>query len=283
MRPRAGLFLAGVALLTIDMLSFGPFVSDYTRYLPAETNGKRLFWAIYAGNVIATIGSCAVGAYLAALLPTIAGGRSARSARISGKWALVIMALSLINACTFNAYTGAFQVLPFANMWTRLKSTSVTAARRAVRHRHGRRRRGRVLRLQVLRHQPVQLPRRPAGDLHPVVGGQPDRLLRGPARSSTTWRRSSWPTAGTAGSSGAGLVGLRDRPGRRMAVRRRSRTTPARWSTPWAARTSPGWSAGSSAAVYLGWSVLSREPGRVLVRRTATVFAKAERSGVPAV
>jgi purine-cytosine permease-like protein len=53
-RPSAGLFLAGVALLVIDMLSFGPFVSDYTRYLPAETSGRRLFWAIYAGNVAAT-------------------------------------------------------------------------------------------------------------------------------------------------------------------------------------------------------------------------------------
>ena len=50
-RPSAGLFLAGVALLVIDMLSFGPFVSDYTRYLPAATNGRRLFWAIYTGNV----------------------------------------------------------------------------------------------------------------------------------------------------------------------------------------------------------------------------------------
>src|SRR5215467_6373752 len=38
-RPSAGLFLAGAALLVIDMLSFGPFVSDYTRYLPAGTNG----------------------------------------------------------------------------------------------------------------------------------------------------------------------------------------------------------------------------------------------------
>ncbi|HET9899313.1 MAG TPA: cytosine permease [Streptosporangiaceae bacterium] len=124
--PSVGLFVFGVALLTIDMLSFGPFVSDYTRYLPAETNGKRLFWAIYGGNVIATIGSCAIGAYLTALLPKLSGGPVAAVAKISGKWALVIMALSLINACTFNAYTGAFQVLSFANMWTRLRSSSVT-------------------------------------------------------------------------------------------------------------------------------------------------------------
>jgi NCS1 family nucleobase:cation symporter-1 len=122
--PPAGLFLAGVALLTIDMLSFGPFVSDYTRYLPAETNGKKLFWAIYGGNIIATIGSCAVGAYLAALLPTL--GLVDAIGKISGKWALIIMAASLINAGTFNAYTGAFQVLSFANMWTRLKSMSIS-------------------------------------------------------------------------------------------------------------------------------------------------------------
>lgn len=122
--PTIGLFLAGVALLVIDMLSFGPFVSDYTRYLPADTNGKRLFWGIYAGNVIATVGSCAVGAYLAALLPSL--GPVAAVGRVSGKWALIVMAASLINACTFNAYTGAFQILSFANMWTRLKSMSIT-------------------------------------------------------------------------------------------------------------------------------------------------------------
>jgi nucleobase:cation symporter-1, NCS1 family len=121
-RPTAGLFLAGVALLVIDMLSFGPFVSDYTRYLPARTDGRRLFWAIYAGNVLATFVSCAIGAYLAALLPAL--GPVAAIGRVSGPWALVVMAFSLINAGTFNAYTGAFQVLAFANMWRRFRSAS---------------------------------------------------------------------------------------------------------------------------------------------------------------
>jgi nucleobase:cation symporter-1, NCS1 family len=122
-RPTTGLFLAGVALLVIDLLSFGPFVSDYTRYLPAQTNGRRLFWAIYAGNVLATFASCAVGAYLAALLPSL--GPVAAIGTVSGKWALIIMALSLMNANTFNAYTGAFQVLAFTGMWRRFRSESV--------------------------------------------------------------------------------------------------------------------------------------------------------------
>jgi NCS1 family nucleobase:cation symporter-1 len=122
--PHAGLFLAGVALLVIDMLSFGPFVSDYTRYLPARTSGTRLFWAIYAGNVTATFISCAIGAYLAALLPSL--DPVTAIGRVSGKWALAVMALSLVNANTFNAYTGSFQVISFASMWRRFRTESVT-------------------------------------------------------------------------------------------------------------------------------------------------------------
>jgi NCS1 family nucleobase:cation symporter-1 len=124
--PTAGLFLAGAALLVIDMLSWAPFVSDYTRYLPVNTSGRRLFWAIYLGNVISTIAACSVGAYLAALIPSVAtDGPVPAIAKISGKWALVVMALSLINSDTLNAYTGAFQVLAFGNMWRRFKSVSV--------------------------------------------------------------------------------------------------------------------------------------------------------------
>jgi NCS1 family nucleobase:cation symporter-1 len=120
--PTPGLFLAGVALLVIDLLSFGPFVSDYTRYLPEDTNPRRLFWAIYAGNVLAAFGACAVGAYLTALLPTLSP--VAAIGKISGSWALIIMALSLIGSDTFNGYTGAFQVLAFGNMWRQFKSAS---------------------------------------------------------------------------------------------------------------------------------------------------------------
>jgi nucleobase:cation symporter-1, NCS1 family len=109
-RPTLGLFLAGVALLVIDMLSFGPFVSDYTRYLPANTSGRRLFWAIYAGSVLATFFSCAIGAYLAALLPSL--GPVAAIGAVSGKWALIIMALSLMNANTFNATPGRSRSWP---------------------------------------------------------------------------------------------------------------------------------------------------------------------------
>ena len=122
-RPPAGLFLAGVALLVIDMLSFGPFVSDYSRYLPAATSGRRLFWAIYSGNVVATFVSCAIGAYLAALLPAL--GPVAAIGHVSGKWALIVMMASLVDANTFNAYTASFQILAFTAMWRRYAAESL--------------------------------------------------------------------------------------------------------------------------------------------------------------
>jgi NCS1 family nucleobase:cation symporter-1 len=124
-RPPAGLFAAGVALLVIDMLSFGPFVSDYSRYLPSRTNGRRLFWAIWSGNVLATIISCSLGAYLAALLPALAP--VAAIGKVSGTWALPVMALSLLDANAFNAYTGSFQILALAGMRWELKPASRAA------------------------------------------------------------------------------------------------------------------------------------------------------------
>jgi NCS1 family nucleobase:cation symporter-1 len=122
--PPVGLFCAGVALLVIDMLSFGPFVSDYSRYLPENTNGKVLFWAIYAGNVLATIMACAIGAFLAALLPRLT--LFAAVDKVNGAWALIVLSLSLVGANTFNAYTGAFQVLSIGTMWRRFKTESIT-------------------------------------------------------------------------------------------------------------------------------------------------------------
>ena len=83
--PTAGLFLAGAALLVIDMLSWAPFVSDYTRYLPVNTSGRRLFWAIYAGNIVSTIVACTIGAYLAALLPSLGRWRPSARSPVSGR------------------------------------------------------------------------------------------------------------------------------------------------------------------------------------------------------
>ena len=117
--PPAGLFIAGVALLVIDLLSYGPFVSDYSRYLPRNSSARQLFTATWAGNVVATAACCVLGAYITALLP----GMSTIGAigKISGPAVLVIMALSLVNPV--NSYTGSFQILALAQTFRRWRNT----------------------------------------------------------------------------------------------------------------------------------------------------------------
>jgi len=90
--PPAGLFIAGVALLVIDMLSFGPFVSDYSRYIRPDARTGTVFTAIWTGNVISTVASAGAGAYLAALLP--AEGSVAAIGKVCGSWALVLTGAS---------------------------------------------------------------------------------------------------------------------------------------------------------------------------------------------
>ena len=112
--PPAGLFIARVALLVIDMLSFGPFVSDYTRYVSPDVRAGRIIGAIWWGNVLSTVLSCAVGAYLAALLPK--DDPITAIGVVCGGWALVVMGLSLVGGAPFNSYTGSFQILALRNL-----------------------------------------------------------------------------------------------------------------------------------------------------------------------
>ena len=54
----SGLFVAGCALFVIDMLSFGPFVSDYSRYLPDRYGAPRLIGAVYGGATLGSVDGC---------------------------------------------------------------------------------------------------------------------------------------------------------------------------------------------------------------------------------
>ncbi len=117
--PRPGLFIAGVALLVIDLLSYGPFVSDYSRYLPRNSSARQLFTATWAGNVVATAACCVLGAYITALLPGMS--TIGKIGKISGPAVLVIMALSLVNPV--NSYTGSFQILALAQTFRRWRNT----------------------------------------------------------------------------------------------------------------------------------------------------------------
>jgi NCS1 family nucleobase:cation symporter-1 len=62
-------FLIAVSLAAGWQLTFGPYVADYSRYLPQDTPERRTFWYTFAGSV--------GGAQWAMTLGALAGGLSA--------------------------------------------------------------------------------------------------------------------------------------------------------------------------------------------------------------
>ena len=108
-RPSAGLFIAGVALLVIDLLSFGPFVSDYTRYLPETTPARKVIgWTFWGGFIGATwpgwLGVI-IGSYTTATDPVVAL-HSVGNVLFSGFGVIVVLGTlpALVGTSGVNSY-----------------------------------------------------------------------------------------------------------------------------------------------------------------------------------
>ncbi|CAB4337665.1 unannotated protein [freshwater metagenome] len=59
-------FLGMASVVGVWQLSYAPYVSDYSRYLPSSTSTRAAFWYTYAGTVLGVIGAMSVGAFLVA-------------------------------------------------------------------------------------------------------------------------------------------------------------------------------------------------------------------------
>jgi len=103
--PSFALFMVATGIYVISMVSWAPYVSDYSRYLPENVSRTRTFWAVFLGCAIPAIFCSILGAYITGLLPhapsTVAAVRT-----ISGSWALLVMGVSLMGSDAANAYTG---------------------------------------------------------------------------------------------------------------------------------------------------------------------------------
>lgn len=64
-----GSFLLGVSIFATWQISYAPYVADYSRYLPADTNPAATFWATYLGSVVGTVWLEIIGAILAVTIP----------------------------------------------------------------------------------------------------------------------------------------------------------------------------------------------------------------------
>lgn len=65
-----GALLGAISTSVLWQIAYAPYVSDYSRYLPAETGQRAAFWTSYWGCALGSILPMALGAMLGTLFPT---------------------------------------------------------------------------------------------------------------------------------------------------------------------------------------------------------------------
>jgi nucleobase:cation symporter-1, NCS1 family len=118
--PVFRVFMGATSLFVIAMVSWAPYVSDYSRYLPETVGRAKTFWAVVLGCAVPTIFCAILGAYITGLLP----GESSTVAAvgdIAGGWVLPVMAVSLIGSDVANAYTGMLALASIVSCVTEVK------------------------------------------------------------------------------------------------------------------------------------------------------------------
>lgn len=113
----AATFLLAVGLGAGWQLTFGPYVADYSRYLPRDTSTRATFWSTFAGSVIGSQWAMTLGALTAAVagkafLTDQVGflGELAGPASLAFLVYLVIVVGKLTVNC-LNAYGGFMSIL----------------------------------------------------------------------------------------------------------------------------------------------------------------------------
>jgi NCS1 family nucleobase:cation symporter-1 len=113
-------FLVVVGLFFMNQLSWAIYVSDYSRYMPRDTSGPRIFTAVAVGSTVSTVLFCALGAWVTAISPT-ASSPVTVIATVAGKWVLWFSALSLVAGAAMNAYTGMLSWESVRSTWQNVK------------------------------------------------------------------------------------------------------------------------------------------------------------------
>jgi NCS1 family nucleobase:cation symporter-1 len=105
-------FIGAMSLAALWTLSYAPYVSDYTRYMPENTGVVPSFWGTYAGTAIGSI----LPEILGAMIGLIVGNGSVVGGFITGAGVLavpivIIFTIALACATAINIYCGVLAIL----------------------------------------------------------------------------------------------------------------------------------------------------------------------------
>jgi nucleobase:cation symporter-1, NCS1 family len=118
-------FLLAVSLSAGWQLTFGPYVADYSRYLPRSTKESATFWGTFLGSVIGSQWSMTLGAIVAAAAGdaflasqvTFIGDLAGGAVIALGMYLVIVTGKLAVNC--LNAYGGLMTILTTATAFSR--------------------------------------------------------------------------------------------------------------------------------------------------------------------
>jgi nucleobase:cation symporter-1, NCS1 family len=107
-------FLGTVSVAALWQISYAPYVSDYTRYMPADTGASPAFWASYWGCTLGSLLPMILGAMVGLAAPKggLVHGLAVLTAGIA-PLVLVVFSVGIASSNAMNLYCGALSTMTF--------------------------------------------------------------------------------------------------------------------------------------------------------------------------
>lgn len=124
-------FAAQFAVTASYNITFAPYVSDYTRYLPQNSSRVGLIASVYLGASLSSIWLIALGAWLAFNMGAVDGMLALKAAGdqivpFGGSLAVAVSVFALAAAMSLNAYSGMLTSLTMADIFRSVRRTRLS-------------------------------------------------------------------------------------------------------------------------------------------------------------
>jgi NCS1 family nucleobase:cation symporter-1 len=111
--------LGTMSVAALWQISYAPYVSDYTRYMPADTGTAPAFWASYWGCTLGSLLPMVLGATVGLAMPqdNLVHGLALLTAGIA-PLVLIVFSIGIASSNALNLYCGALSTLTFGQtLW----------------------------------------------------------------------------------------------------------------------------------------------------------------------
>ncbi|MFJ7730049.1 purine-cytosine permease family protein [Neobacillus sp. NPDC097160] len=104
------IFMLSVSVVATWQISYAPYVADYSRYLPIDTNYSKTFWYTYAGTVLGTVWMMVLGVLLTTAIPNFLSNSGTNLAHQFGSFSFLLFAVIILGQFSINVFNlyGAF-------------------------------------------------------------------------------------------------------------------------------------------------------------------------------